>query len=153
MPGDRPAGILRLVRSMGSGGRAFSCVLTALAVAAVISGCGGSSKPGYCSQTATLKKSVQDLGSVNIVQGGTNALTSALQKIESDAQAVVKSAKSDFPNETAAIDSSINALKHSAQSLASSPAQPAVIAQIPGQISAVVKSIEDFSNATKSKCS
>ena len=125
----------------------------AVAVAAVLSACGGSSKPGYCAKTADLKKSIQDLGNVNIVQGGTNALTSALSSIQSNASAVVNSAKSDFPDQTAAISSSIDTLKKSAQSLASSPAQPGLIAQIPGQVSAVVTSIQDFSNATKSKCS
>jgi hypothetical protein len=115
--------------------------------------CDGSSKPSYCNQTASLKQSVQDLGSVNIVQGGTNALTSALSKVQTDASAVVSSAKGDFPSETSAITSSIDALKKSAQSLASSPTQPAVIAQVPAQISAVVKSVQDFSSATKSKCS
>jgi hypothetical protein len=133
--------------------RCISGVLAAVAVAVVLSACGGSSKPSYCDQTANLKKSVQDLGSVNVVQGGTNALTSALSKVQPDATAVVNSAKSDFPNQTAAITSSIDALKKSAQSLASSPTQPAVIAQVPGQISAVVKSIQDFSSATSSKCS
>ncbi|HET7049515.1 MAG TPA: hypothetical protein VFI54_14725 [Solirubrobacteraceae bacterium] len=133
--------------------RCISGVLAAVAVAAVLSACGGSSKPSYCDQTANLKKSVQELGSVNVVQGGTNALTSALSKVQTDATAVVNSAKSDFPNQTAAITSSIDALKKSAQSLASSPTQPAVIAQVPGQISAVVKSIQDFSSASSSKCS
>ena len=127
--------------------------MAAVAVTAALSACGGSSKPSYCGQTATLKKSVQDLGSVNVVKGGTNELTSALSKVQSDASAVVSSAKSDFPNQTAAITSSIDALKKSAQSLASSPGQPAVIAQVPGQVSAVVKSIQDFSSATSSKCS
>lgn len=130
-----------------------SAVLAAFAVAALLAGCGGSSKPGYCAKTSDLKKSVQDLGSVNVVQGGTNALTSALSSVESNATAVVNAAKSDFPDQTSAISSSIDALKKSAQSLASSPAQPALIAQIPGQISAVVKSIQDFSSATSSKCS
>ena len=132
--------------------RWIGSVLGAVAVAAVLSACGGSSKPSYCKQTASLKQSVQDLGSVNIVQGGTSALTSALSKVESDANAVVNSAKSDFPDQTSAITSSIDALKKSAQSLASSPS-PAVIAQVPGQVSAVVKSIQDFSSATSSKCS
>jgi hypothetical protein len=133
--------------------RCISGGLAAIAVAAVLSACGGSSKPSYCDQTANLKKSVQDLGNINVVQGGTNALTSALSKVQSDATAVVNSAKGDFPNETTAITSSIDALKKSAQSLASSPTQPAVIAQVPGQVSAVVKSIQDFSSATSSKCS
>jgi hypothetical protein len=128
-------------------------LLAAVAVAAVLSACGGSSKPSYCDQTANLKKSVQDLGNVNVVQGGTNALTSALSSVSSNANAVVSSAKSDFPDQTAAISSSIDTLKKSAQSLASSPTQPAVIAQVPGQISAVVTSVQDFSSATSDKCS
>jgi hypothetical protein len=128
-------------------------VPAAIAVVAVLSACGGSSKPSYCKQTASLKQSVSDLGNVNVVQGGTNALTSALSSVSSNANAVVSSAKSDFPNETAAITNSIDTLKKSAQSLASSPTQPAVIAQVPGQISAVVKSVQDFSSATSSKCS
>jgi hypothetical protein len=125
--------------------------LAAVAIAVALAGCGGSSKPSYCSQTANLKKSVQDLGSVNIIQGGTSALTSALSTIESNAQAVVSSAKSDFPSQTAAINSSVKALKQSAQQLSSSP-KPAVIAQVPGQISAVVTSVQNFSSATSSKC-
>ena len=139
-------GMLGRVRSIAS-------LLAAVAVVAVLAGCGGSSKPSYCDKTADLKKSVQDLNAVNVIQGGTNALTSALSSVQSNANAVVSSAKGDFPNESAAITSSIDALKKSAQSLASSPTQPAVIAQVPGQISAVVKSIQDFSSATSSKCS
>jgi flagellar hook-associated protein FlgK len=133
--------------------RSIASLLAAVAVVAVLAGCGGSSKPSYCGKTADLKKSVQDLSGVSVVQGGTNALTSALSSVQSNANAVVSSAKSDFPDQTAAITSSIETLKKSAQSLASSPTQPAVIAQVPGQISAVVKSIQDFSSATSSKCS
>jgi flagellar hook-associated protein FlgK len=133
--------------------RSIASLLAAVTVVAVLAGCGGSSKPSYCGKTADLKKSVQDLSGVNVIQGGTNALTSALSSVQSNANAVVSSAKSDFPDQTSAITSSIDALKKSAQSLASSPTQPAVIAQVPGQISAVVKSIQDFSSATSSKCS
>jgi hypothetical protein len=141
------------VNGILGGMRCIGGVLVALAIAAGLTACGGSSKPSYCNDTANLKQSVQDLGSVSIVQGGTNALTSALSKMESNAKAVVSSAKGDFPDQTAAISSSINALQKSASSLASSPGQPAVIAQVPGQISAVVKSVQDFSSATSSKCS
>jgi hypothetical protein len=132
--------------------RCIRGVLAAVVVAAGLMACGGSSKPSYCKDTANLKQSVQDLGSVSIVQGGTNALTSALSTVESNAKSVVSSAKGDFPDQTAAISSSIDALQKSARSLASSPGQPAVIAQVPGQISGVVKSVQDFSSATSSKC-
>ena len=146
-------GILGRMGCISGASRHGACgVVAAVAVAAVLSACGGSSKPSYCEQMANLKKSVQDVGSVNIVQGGTNALTSALSSVQSNASAVVNSAKSDFPDQTAAISNSIDALKKSAQSLSTTPGQPALIAQVPGQISAVVKSIQDFSSATSSKC-
>jgi sulfite reductase alpha subunit-like flavoprotein len=126
--------------------------LATIAVAAALTGCGGSSKPSYCSKTADLKKSVQDLGSINILKGGTGALTSALQKVETTANAVVSSAKSDFPSQVDAINSSVNAIKKTAQQLSASPTQPALIAQVPGQISAVASSIQSFTSATSSKC-
>ena len=146
MSAPAAAGMLGRMRSVAS-------LLAAVAIVVVLAGCGGSSKPSYCTKTADLKKSVQDLSGVNVIQGGTSALTSALSSVQSNANAVVSSAKNDFPDQTAAITSSIDTLKKSAQSLASSPTQPAVIAQVPGQISAVVKSVQDFSSATKSKCS
>jgi hypothetical protein len=122
-------------------------------VAAALTGCGGSSKPGYCSKTADLKKSVQALGSVNILKGGPSALKSALQKVETNAKAVVSSAKGDFPKEVEAINSSVDAIKKTAQQLSASPTQPALIAMVPGQISAVASSIQNFTSATSSKCS
>lgn len=148
------AGILARMRCIScASGQSVWGLLAAVATVAALCACGGSSKPSYCEQNANLKKSVQDLSNLNVVQGGTNALTSALSSVQSNASKVVDSAKGDFPNETAAITNSIDALKKSAQSLASSPAQPGVIAQVPGQVSAVVNSIQDFSSATSSKCS
>jgi hypothetical protein len=137
----------------GSTRRTISTLLPALAVAAAFSGCGGSSKPSFCSKSADLKKSVQDLGSVNALAGGTSAFTSALRKVETDAKALVSSAKKDFPTQVDAINTSIDAIKSTAQQLSASPAQPALIAKIPGQVSAVATSIQAFTNATSSKCS
>jgi hypothetical protein len=132
--------------------RSLPATIAAAAIVAVLAGCGGSSKPSYCSQTSALKKSVKDLGSVNVLQGGTSGLSSALQTVETNAQKVVSSAKSDFPSQTDAVNSAISALKETAQSLAASPAQPALIAKLPGEISAVASSIQSFASATSSKC-
>jgi hypothetical protein len=75
--------------------------------AALLAGC-GSSKPSYCSSVDSLKSSVQALPQTNVIKNGTNGLKSAVTKVQSDANAVVSSAKSDFPNETSALQSSVS---------------------------------------------
>jgi ribosomal protein L10 len=131
----------------------FEVLLPAVVIASLLAACGSSSKPSYCSKTSALKQSVKDLGGTNILKGGPSAVTTALQKVQSSAQAVVSSAKGDFPKETGAITSSIDALKKTAEQLAASPTKPALIARLPGEVSAVASSIQSFTTATSSKCS
>ncbi|HEY7953093.1 MAG TPA: hypothetical protein VID70_08885, partial [Solirubrobacteraceae bacterium] len=68
-------------------------------------GCGSSSssKPSYCAQQEELKKSVKALGEVNVVSGGTSAITAALSKVESSAKGLVEATKSEFPSQTQAL--------------------------------------------------
>ena len=85
-------------RSVGVGS-----AIVALSVAAVLLAACGSSKPSYCSSLSSLKSSVKALPTTNVVSGGTNALKSAVTKVQNDANAVISGAKSDFPNETSAL--------------------------------------------------
>ena len=137
----RPASFAR------SGARA----LTALAVAAaVLAGC-GSSKPSYCSAVSNLESSIKAVPNTDVVANGTSALKSALQKVESDAQAVVSAAKSDFPKETSALSDSVTTLSNSVKQLSSSPTPQAVVA-LAGQATAVVNAGKGLKNATSAKC-
>jgi hypothetical protein len=117
-----------------------------------LAGC-GSSKPSYCAKEAELKSSVKALGEVNVLQGGTNAVTTALKKVETSATGLVEAAKSEFPTQTEAIDSSLTALMSSAKQLSSSPTDTSVISKIPGQVAALGSAVTGFTNATSSKCS
>lgn len=124
-----------------------------LAIALALGGCGGSSKPGYCSDRSTLEQSVKDVGNVNVLQsGGIKQLQSQLQKVETDARTLVSSAKGDFPSETSAIDSSVSALKTAIQGLPSSPS-PSQLATVATDAKAVVTSFQNFKKASDSKCS
>ena len=123
----------------------------ALGVAA-LAGCGGSSKPSYCSSVSNLQSSIKAIPSTNIVQTGLSGLESAVAKVQSDAQTAISAAKSDFPTETSALKSSIDTLSTTVKEAASSPSA-STIAQIPGQVSAVVTAVDNFQSATKSKCS
>jgi hypothetical protein len=95
--------------------------------------------------------SIKAVPSTNVVQNGTNALKSALTKVENDANAVVSSAKSDFPNESGALQSSVNSLAASAKALGSNPSA-AAIAQTVSDAAAVSTAVQSFSSATSSKC-
>jgi hypothetical protein len=123
-----------------------------VAGALAIAGCGGSSKPGYCSSRSDLESSVKAIGDVNLTQSGLQNLKSQLQQVEANATKVVTSAKGDFPSETSAISTSVSSLKSAIQALPSSPSVQQV-AQVAGDAKTVVNSVSSFTKATDSKCS
>jgi hypothetical protein len=130
--------------------RALAACLAASGVVA-LGGCGGSSKPSYCTNRANLESSIKGLTNID----PTNALSSLqsqVAKIQSDANALVSAAKSDFPNETSAIKSSVSSLSTTIKSLSSSPSA-GDIATLAKQASSTVSAVQSFYNATKSKCS
>src|ERR1700746_3568030 len=120
-------------------------VLAAAATAVALAGC-GSSKPAYCTDRTNLQNSVKGLTS-----SGISGIRSQLTQIQSDATTLVNSAKSDFPSETGAITSSVNALKRFVAALPSSPSA-AQIAIVTKDAASVVSSVKSFSDASNSKC-
>jgi hypothetical protein len=129
---------LRLATALGT--------LVALLAAA---GCGGGGKPAYCSDRSKLENDIKALPSA--ITGGVSSLKSQLQTIQSSANALVASAKSDFPTETSAVKSSVDQLASAVDALPSSPSTSQV-ASLAGDASAVVTSVKNFDDATSSKC-
>jgi hypothetical protein len=128
------------------GGRARVLLASAAAITAVALAAGCSSKPAYCTDRTNLENSVKGLTSAGI-----SGLKAQLTQIESDATALVNSAKSDFPNETSAISSSVGALKNSVTALPSSPSA-AQVATVTKDAANVVSSVKNFTDATSSQC-
>jgi hypothetical protein len=122
----------------------------ALTAAIAVAGCGGSSKPGYCSARTNLENSIKDVSNLSLTSG-VSGLQATFQKVQSDATAVVNSAKSDFPTETSAITTSINTLQSAVKALPSSPT-PGQIASVATDAAAVVSSVKTFLDASASKC-
>ena len=124
----------------------------ALAAAALVAaGCGGSDKPAYCSNVSDLEQSVSDLKSVQPNSAIVSTLQTDLQKVQSNANAVVSSAKQDFPNQTSALESSVSSLSTSIKQLPPSPTPQQLFALAP-QINSVVTAAQGFSSATSSAC-
>jgi hypothetical protein len=57
-------------------------LLGAAAGALMLVGCGGSSKPSYCSAVTNLKDSVKAVPNTDVVANGTSAVKSTFQTIE-----------------------------------------------------------------------
>lgn len=127
----------------------LAAVMTTVAIA--IAACGGSSKPAFCSSLTTLKTSVQALPTSDVIKNGTSALKSAADTVVKDAHQVVDSAKSDFPDETAAITSSVDALQTTVKDIQGG-VTPALVAQAVGNAASVSTAVKNFSSSASSKC-
>jgi hypothetical protein len=133
-------------------GRTALVAIAPLAAAVAVAGCGGSSKPGYCSDRSKLEQSVKDVDSSKVLQkGGIKNLQGQLQAIETNAGALVSSAKGDFPAETNAIQTSVANMKASVQQLPDSPT-PQQLAAVAKNAKGVVTSVQGFVKASGSKC-
>ena len=124
-----------------------------LCAGALVAGCGGAraAPPSYCQNRSDLESSVKGLTSVDLKNGGANALKTQLEKVQSDAKALVSSAKSDFPSQTDALSSSVSSLETSAKQLSSSPSTAQIAAVATGAAS-VATALKDFTDAAASKC-
>ena len=132
---------------------ARSVCIAALALAA-LAGCGGSSsgnKPAYCSARADLENSINGVSSLS-PSSSVSDLQAQFQKLKTDANKVVTQAKSDFPTQTSAIKSSVDALTTAVNTLKANPSASNV-APVVGAAGNVVSSFKTFVDASKSKCS
>jgi hypothetical protein len=98
-----------------------------------------------------LQKSVQNLPA-SVSQNGVAALKSSVQTVQNNAKAVIDAAKSDFPNETSAMKSSLHSLQTTIQQLPSAPTAASLVT-VGTQISAAATAVKNFANSTSSKCS
>jgi hypothetical protein len=130
-------------------GARSALALVAVVAAATMAGC-SSGPPAYCTNRTNLENSIKGLTDLN-VSSGISGLQAQVKKIESSATTLVNSAKSDFPSQTSAITSSVDALKTSVQQVASGPTA-ANIATLATNAASVVRSVKDFTDATDSKC-
>jgi len=137
------------VNPLGSLLRVAAVCLAAAGLVA-LAGCGGSSKPAYCSDRSNLESSVKGLTNLN-TSSGLSGLEAQVKTIQSDATKVVDSAKSDFPSQTSAIKSSVDALESAVKALPSNPSATQ-LGPVATAAASVVSSVKSFTDATSSKC-
>ena len=121
------------------------------AVALVAAGCGSSSKPAYCSNVTDLQNSVNSLKSVQLGSNTISTLKADVQKVQTNANAVVSSAKQDFPTQTSALQSSVSSLSTSVQALPAAPTAQQLV-PITAEVASTVSAADSLKSATSSAC-
>lgn len=138
--------------TLKEGRRMILIVPLVLAAAALVAvGCGSSSKPAYCSNVTDLQNSVNSLKSVQLGSNTVSTLRTDLQKVQSNANAVVSSAKQDFPSQTSALESSVTSLSTSVKALPPAPTRQQLV-PIKAEVASTVSAADSLKSATSSAC-
>jgi hypothetical protein len=130
-------------------------LIPSLAVAgacAFLGACGGDDKPAYCSDVDNFKDAVSGLTSPDIAANGVSGVTTAVNNVKTSGQALVASAKSAFPTQTSALNTSLTALSATAQQLGNSSTRQAALRAIPAEAIAVNSAYQSLATAAKDKC-
>lgn len=140
---------VRQLHRVAAGSGALSVLIATLAL--VLAGCGGSSKPAYCSPRAGLERAISGVTKLS-PSSGVSALEAEFQKVRTSVNKIITEAKRDFPTQTRAIRSSVDSLTTAVRGLSAHPS-PTQIAAVASAVSTVLSSAKSFVDATKSKCS
>ena len=124
-------------------------VLLFVSTGLVLAAC-GSSKPAYCSDRATLEKSVKELPGL-VTSANLSGLRTQASEIQARAAKLTDSAKRDFPTESSAVRRDVDALVSSVRTL---PPKPSTqdYAKVALDAATAVSSVSNLSRATNSKC-
>jgi len=123
--------------------------VAALAIAFGSTGC--SSEPAFCSDVDSLRSSVNELVSIEVNSNTINEVQTDFEKVQTDADQAVESAREDFPEESSNLEDQIDSTKQAIEDLPSSPSAGDYVA-LGLQVVALGKAADDFRQAAESAC-
>jgi hypothetical protein len=139
---------MRPVRALGA-----ATATAAIAVTAAI-GCGGSGDsgdPAYCADRDALQESIAGLSKVNVREQGVQGVQKQVKQVADDAQALARSAQSQFAPQANALKSSASTLTTTVQQAVSRPSSQSLKA-VADDVSKLGTAFADLSESVKSKC-
>lgn len=113
-------------------------------------GC-SNSKPGFCSDVDNLKGSVKELVNIQVNSNTISEVQTDFQTVQTDAEAAIQSARTDFPDETQRLEDAIKGTRSAIEGLPSSPSTEQYIA-LGAQVIALGTAAKDFQDAASSAC-
>jgi hypothetical protein len=133
----------------------IALAVTSLAAVAIIAGCGGSSKPAYCTQVTNFKNSVKALEQVEVSPSNVNKIVADVQKVGTSAKELASAVGTEFQPQISSMKSSVAALEATVKEVAGSPSSTTVAhaaSVVPAQVEALKHSTAEIQEVTKSKC-
>ena len=123
-----------------------------LALSGLAAGCSRHA-PAYCTDATNLKTSVSNLSNGDVAKNGLSSLQTALSSVQSNASKFATDAKSAFPSQTAALNTSLTALATAIKSAQGQPPATAATAIVPA-VAQVKTSASNLQSAVSSagKC-
>ena len=121
-----------------------------LVLSGLAAGC-SSSKPAYCTDAANLKTSVSNLGNVDVAKNGLSSLQTALNSVKTNAASFTTDAKSAFPSQTAALNTSLSGLQTAITSAKGQPPLTAATTVVPA-VTQVKSSASTLQSAVSGNC-
>jgi len=132
-------------------------LLTAASLTAValLTGCGSSSKPAYCTQVTNFEKSVQELEKVEFSPTNVSGISTAMQKVGTSAKEMVSAVKTEFAPQISAAKSSLASLEETLKQVASAPSASTLshaVTVVPTEVESLKKATAEIKEVAKSKC-
>ncbi|QNN52821.1 hypothetical protein [Nocardioides mesophilus] len=131
------------------GRRALAGLAIMTILGAGTSACGGD--PAVCSDTDSLRSSIQDLQNIDIGQGGLAQLQKQLEAIRSDLQQLADDASDQYSSEVAAIRDAVDALGASLTAAVSTPSA-ATLTAVRDDVKALGSSVARLGDAVSGTC-
>lgn len=126
-----------------------------LAGAALLAGCGSSSKPAYCTQVGNLKDSVQTLEQVEVSPSNLSEISADVQKVGTAAKELGTAVGTEFAPQITAMKSSVTTLGATVKEVVSAPSSTTIahaVSVVPTEIDALKHAAAEVQEVSKSKC-
>lgn len=132
-----------------------------IVLAAFVAGCratttngGSSGNPAVCKDVASLKASLQDLESAEVMANGLSAISGELTKIQQQLQTLKTDAKGQFSAQITDLSNALSGMKSSLTSAIANPSSGTLtaVASLVGSVISVVTAGNDLITAVSRTC-
>jgi hypothetical protein len=123
--------------------------------AVLLSGCGSSSKPAYCTQVNNFKDSVKTLEGVELSPTNISTITADVQKVGTTASELKSAVGTEFEPQIKAMEGAVTSLANTVKSVASAPSASTVVQAISTagpQVEALEHAAKEVQEVTDKKC-
>jgi hypothetical protein len=127
----------------------------ALAIVALLAGCGSGSKPAYCTQVTNFENSVNTVEQAEVSPSNLSTIATDVQKVGTSSKELVSAVKTEFAPQINSMKGSVAAMEATLRELASAPSSSTLthaVTAIPPQVEALKRSASEIQEVTKSKC-